>query len=328
MNIAVIGAGLIGRKRAQALPKDLKLSVICDIDRKRSEQFAKEFNCFPETSWEEVIKNKNIKALIISTTNKYLPIIAKQAILAGKHVLIEKPGARNLKELEDLKKTSQKRNVVVMFGYNHRYHPAILLAKKLIDSKKYGKILFMRAKYGHGGRLGYEKEWRFNKEIAGGGELLDQGTHLIDLVNFFNGPMELHSGLISSLFWKTSLEDSAFIILKNEQSMAYLSVTCVEWKNVFSFEIMLQTAQIQIDGLGRSYGKEKLTIYKMNKKMGPPRMKEFVFPDEDLSWKKENEIFMKKIQANTSSAQSLEDALYVLGIIDKIYSQNRQTIME
>lgn len=323
MNIAIIGAGLIGRKRAHALPKDFKLSVICDIDHNRSEQFAKEFNCFPENGWEEVVKNNNIKALIISTTNKYLPIIAKQAILAGKHVLIEKPGARNLKELKEIKKAYQKKKVVVMFGYNHRYHPAILLAKKFIDSKKYGKILFIRAKYGHGGRLGYDKEWRFNKEIAGGGELLDQGTHLIDLVNFFNGPMELHSGLISSLFWKTSLEDAAFIILKNKSSIASLSVTCVEWKNIFSFEIMLQTAKIQIDGLGRSYGKETLKLYKMSKKMGPPEMKEFVFPDEDFSWKKENELFLKKIQTNASSDDSLKEAGYVLETIDKIYSQNK-----
>lgn len=324
MNIAIVGAGLIGRKRAQALPKGVKLSLICDIDKKRADDFAKEFNCKSETDWKVVIKDKDIDATIISTTNKYLSIIAEAAILAGKHALIEKPGAKNLKELQKIVKAYQKRKVVLMFGYNHRYHPAIMLAKKLVDSKKYGKILFIRARYGHGGRLGYEKEWRFNKEISGGGELLDQGTHLIDLINYFNGEMELYSGLISKLFWKSSLEDSAFIILKrrNDNSMASLSATCVEWKNIFSFEIMLESAKIQIDGLGRSYGREKLTLYIMNPGMGPPKVQEFEFPEEDLSWKRENNIFFKRIRSNDTSEKPLKDAIYVMSIINKVYKQN------
>ncbi len=321
MNIAIIGAGLIGRKRAQALPKNIKLSIICDIDKKKGEQFAQDFNCSFETDWRETIKNPNIKALIISTTNKYLSIIAKEAIGMGKHVLIEKPGAKNLRELQELKKAYQKNKVVIMFGYNHRYQPAILLAKKLINSKKYGKILFIRARYGHGGRLGYEKEWRFNKEISGGGELLDQGSHLIDLINFLNEPMQLHSALISNLFWKTPLEDSAFIILKRGNSVAHLSATCVEWKNIFSFEITLQSAKIQIDGLGRSYGSEKLTLYIMSPQMGPPKVKEFEFAEEDLSWKRENDLFFKRIQSDNVSDNALKDAIYVMDIINKIYNQ-------
>lgn len=325
MNIAIIGAGLIGRKRAGALPENINLSIVCDVNKKRAKKFAGDFHCQFETNWKEVIKNPNIQALIISTTNKYLPIIARESILAGKHILIEKPGARNLKELQELEKTYQKRKVVIMFGYNHRYHPSILLAKKIIESKKYGKILFIRARYGHGGRLGYEKEWRFNKEIAGGGELLDQGSHLIDLINFFNGQMELHNGLISKLFWSTSLEDSAFIILKNkkENSVAFLSATCVEWKNIFSFEIILDTAKIQIDGLGRSYGEEKLTLFTMKPKLGLPKIKEFSFPEEDLSWKKENEVFFKKIKSGDTSNKSLKEAVYVLKIIEKVYKQNK-----
>lgn len=323
MNIAIIGAGLIGRKRAQSLPAGVNLSIICDIDKKRVEKFTREFSCKAESDWKKVVKNQRIQAIIISTTNKWLSIIAEAAILEGKHVLIEKPGAKNLKELRKIAKAHQKRKVVLTFGFNHRYHPAIILAKKIIDSKKYGNVLFIRAKYGHGGRLGYEKEWRFNKDIAGGGELLDQGTHLIDLVNYFNGKMELYSGLISKLFWKTSLEDAAFIILKRKNCMASLSATCVEWKNIFSFEIMLSTAKVQIDGLGRSYGREKLIFYTMSPEMGPPDVKEFSFPEEDLSWKKETAFFINKIKSKDYSNQSLEDTMYVLKIIDKIYKENQ-----
>lgn len=324
MNIAIVGAGLIGRKRAQSLPKGVKLILVCDTDKKKLEEFAKDFNCSMETNWKKVVKKSNVDAIVISTPNKYLAPIAQAAILEGKHVLIEKPGARNLKDLQKIVIAYKQRKVVVHFGYNHRFHPAIIKAKEIIDSKSYGPLLFIRARYGHGGRLGYEKEWRFNKDLAGGGELLDQGPHLIDLVNYFDGKMDLHSGMLGKLYWKSPLEDSAFIILKNKNysSIASLSVTCIEWKNIFSFEIMLQTAKIQIDGLGRSYGQEKLTLYLMGPEMGPPKIKEFYFPKEDLSWKRETETFIRKVKSNDFSDQSLEDVKYVLGIIDKVYKSN------
>ena len=164
MNIAIIGAGLIGKKRARALPKGVNLRVVCDVDREKAVKFSREFRCESESDWRKVVADPLIEAVIISTPNKYLSVIAASAIAHGKHVLIEKPGAKNLKGLQEITRAYRKRKVVVMFGYNHRYHPAIDKAKKLIDSKKYGGVLFIRAKNGHGGRLGYEKEWRFNKD--------------------------------------------------------------------------------------------------------------------------------------------------------------------
>ncbi len=322
MNIAIIGAGLIGRKRANALPKEVNLSTICDIDQQRATDFAKDFGCDIETDWRKVVKDPTIQGIIISTINKYLSLIAIEAILHEKHVLVEKPGARNLKELEKIAK-AHKGKSVVMFGYNHRYHPGILMTKKLIDSKKYGKVLFIRAKYGHGGRLGYEKEWRFNKDLAGGGELLDQGTHLIDLINHLAGEMDQVYGLTGNLFWKSQLEDSAFFILRNKRGqIAHLSVTCIEWKNLFCFEIMLKTAKIQIDGLGGSYGREKLTLYKMKPEMGPPELQEFLFDGEDNSWQDETKEFFDRIRKKIYNDRAIKDAMYVLSVVKKLYKRN------
>lgn len=322
MNIAIIGAGLIGRKRAIVLPKKVELSTVCDIEEQRAKEFAKDFNCTIETDWRKVVNNPKIEAVIISTINKYLVPITREAILRGKHVMVEKPGARNLKELKNVAKIYKKKTVLA-FGYNHRFHPGIIAAKKIIDSNKYGKILFIRAKYGHGGRLGYEKEWRFNKTLSGGGELLDQGTHLIDLVNHFCGQMNEVCGLTNNLYWNSKLEDSAFFILKNERGqIAQLSVTCVEWKNLFCFEIMLKTAKIQIDGLGGSYGKEKLTLYKMKPEMGPPDVEEFLFDEKDTSWQTETEEFFDRIKRKEYNDKAIKDAMYTLGIIEKLYRRN------
>lgn len=322
MKVAIIGAGLIGRKRAMSLPTGVKLEIICNRSSQKGQQLAGEFNCRYESDWKKVISDLSIDAIFIATSHDSLTQITIEAIKKNKHVFVEKPGARNFKEFEKIIKAYKKNPVVVMFGYNHRYHPSIQKAKEIIDSKKYGKVMFIRARYGHGARLGYEKEWRFQKEISGGGELVDQGPHLIDLVNYLVGTMDKAIGFTPTLFWKTKSDDSAFFILKNKKNQfAQLSVTCVEWKNIFSFEIMLQKAKIQIDGLGRSYGKEKLILYKMKPEMGPPDVEEFEFPDEDLSWKKENEIFFQKIKKHDYSPTSINDAYYVLKIIDKIYSQ-------
>lgn len=162
------------------------------------------------------------------------------------------------------------------------------------------------------------------KRYQGGGELIDQGPHLIDLVNYLVGPMNEVKGYIETMFWKTKLEDVAFWLMKNKKGqIAQLSVACVEWKNIFCFEIMLKTAKIQIDGLGRSYGKEKMTLYKMRPEMGPPEVEEFEFEEEDISWAIENKIFFDRIKKEDYSPTALEEGKYVHEIISKIYKLNK-----
>ena len=307
MNIAIIGAGLIGKKRALNLPEDVIIKYICDIDMVKGKNFAVEFNCIYEPDWKNIVIS-DVEAIFIATTHNWLSPIAVEAIKNGKHVFIEKPGAIDVSELDKITSAYNNNPRVVMFGYNHRYHPAIIKAKEIIDSKKFGKILFVRAKYGHGARLGYEKEWRFDKSLSGGGELIDQGPHLIDLCNYLVGPMDEVCGYTGRVFWNTPLEDTAFWVMKNNLGqLAELSVSCVEWKNIFSFEIMLNNAKIQIDGLGRSYGEEKLTLYKMKPEMGPPDVENFSFPEDDLSWKTENNLFFQRIKDNDFSIKPINN---------------------
>ena len=322
MDIAIIGAGLIGKKRAVNLPDNVNIKYICDIDEAKGKLFAKEFNCIYESDWRKIVKFE-VEAIFIATTHNWLTPIAVETLKNNKHVFIEKPGAINVKEIDKLINTYKLNPRVVMFGYNHRYHPAIIKAKDIIDSGKYGKVLFVRAKYGHGARLGYEKEWRFNQELSGGGELIDQGPHLIDLCNYLVGSMNEILGYVGTVFWKTNLEDTAFWIMRNNQGqMAELSVSCVEWKNIFSFEIMLKNAKIQIDGLGRSYGEETLILFKMKPEMGPPDVETFNFDQEDNSWNIENKVFFDSIVKKEYSLKPLLDARYVLEVINQIYKFN------
>ncbi len=323
IKIAIIGAGLIGRKRAKALPQEVKLKTVCDVNLELAKSFAKEFNCLATNKVEEIFSDKEIEAVIIATPNGFLFELAVKAIDAGKHVLLEKPGGRNKKEIEDTYNAWKKKKGVVFFGYNHRFHPAIAKAKEIVDSKQFGPVLFMRAKYGHGGRIGYEKEWRFNKELSGGGELVDQGSHLIDLTNYFIGPLSKIKSSTNTFFWKTSLEDTAFLILENGKQTSLLSVSAVEWKNLFCLEIMLEKAKLQVDGLGGSYGIEKLTIYKMKSEMGPPDLEEIKFDQPDNSWGLENKLFFEAIKNKDYSDKSFKQAFYVFDIIEKVYAENK-----
>lgn len=324
LRIAIIGAGLIGRKRAKALPAGIKLKIVCDVNLELAKSFAKEFNCSFTHNSQEIFSDPEINAVIIATPNGSLAELAVKSIEAGKNVLIEKPGGRTKKEIENIFNAWKKKKSVVFFGYNHRFHPAIAQAKEIVDSKQFGPVLFMRAKYGHGGRIGYEKEWRFKKELSGGGELVDQGSHLIDLTNFFIGSLAKVKSSINTFFWKTSLEDTAFMILENGKQTALLSVSAIEWKNLFCLEVMLEKAKLQIDGLGGSYGTEKLTVYKMKPEMGPPDMEGFVFDQLDISWESENKLFFEAIKNKDYSQEPFKQALYVFDIIEKVYAENKK----
>jgi len=323
IKVAIIGSGLIGNKRAKSLPKSFQVKVVCDIREESAKCLAEECCCGYDKSWEDVLENKEIDAVIIATANNCLTSIGVEAIKAGKHVLLEKPGARNPQEFKKLIEAHKKNPVVVRIGYNHRYHLALAKAKEIIDSKKYGEVMFMRARYGHGARLGYGKEWRFNPEISGGGELLDQGCHLIDLANFYVGEMETAIGFTEKMFWSKKLEDNSFFILRNKKGqIAHFTASCTEWKNIFVFEIMLEKAKIQVNGIGRSYGKETITLYKMKPEMGPPDVEEIDFPEEDVSWALENEEFFDAIRKKDYSDKRLREGYYAIQKVFDIYKFN------
>ena len=319
MNIGIIGCGYIGKKRAKTL-KGHNLLMVCDKDRSKAQHFDK------KTPWtddyKDVINNENIEIVIISTTNDFLVPIALYAAEKNKHILIEKPAAKSASELKVLMDFVKDRNIKIKVGFNLRYHPGLLIAKMIVDSGKLGELMFLRGRYGHGGRLGYEKEWRSDVKISGGGELIDQGVHLIDLSRWFLGEFKETSGSTHTYFWDMKVDDNSFISLQTEKGQkAWLHVSCTEWKNMFSLEIYGKKGKIQIDGLGGSYGKEKVMHYQMLPDMKPPLSTLWEF-DKDDSWQKEFDSFVGLIEKNLPVLnESLNDAYEALKIVDEVYKK-------
>jgi len=330
MKIGIVGAGLIGQKRAKALGRNHQLVAVADIDRGRAEKLAGDYaGCVAFEDWRQLIDFPGLELVIVATTNDMLTPVSLGAVLNDKHVLVEKPAARNAAELRELVEAARGRKGLVKVGFNHRFHPAFQKARQIWDSGEPGPLMYIRGRYGHGGRLGYEKEWRSIPEIAGGGELLDQGVHLLDLSRWFAGEFPSVTGHIGTYFWNMPVEDNGFLMLKTaEQQMAWLHVSCTEWKNLFSFEIFGRDAKLQIDGLGGSYGPERLTYYKMLPEMGPPETTAWEYPGEDNSWIAEFNYFSECIREGRQPEGNLHDALAALEIIETIYAANLNPSLE
>jgi predicted dehydrogenase len=324
VKVALIGAGFVGQKRACALPPEHQLVACVDTQLSRADAVAALHpGCLATTEVESVVSRSDVDAVIVSTAHASLAPTALAAAQAGKHILVEKPGARSAAELRPLLTAIEQRGLIAKVGYNHRFHPAFQRAHAMFDAGEIGELLFIRARYGHGGRLGYEREWRADPRIAGGGELLDQGSHLIDLSRWFAGDFAEVSGYITTYFWAMPVEDNAFVLLKTAAGQAaWLHASWTEWKNLFSFEIFGRIGKLQIDGLGGSYGPERLTYFRMLPELGPPETTVWEFAGPDRSWHLEFEHFAECIHSRAQPNGSLRDAFAVLELVSRVYAED------
>ncbi len=320
--VGLIGCGNIGQKRANALGA-ARLVACCDRIKDRAEALARLHHGAACENWREIVGRPDIDIVIVATTNEALAPMALGAIEAGKHVLVEKPAARSVEEIEPLIKAAARRNVCVRVGFNHRYHPGLIKAREIVDRGEVGELMFVRGRYGHGGRVGYDKEWRADPALSGGGELIDQGVHVIDLARWFLGDFTVVEGFAKTYFWPMPVDDNAFLLLRTANDRAaFLHVSCTEWKNLFSFEIYGRTGKLQIEGLGGSYGTERLTFYRMMPDMGPPETTSWEYPQPDQSWAIEFEEFLDDIEQRRTPSAGLTEAYAALQIVQKLYQRS------
>jgi len=257
VGLAIVGSGTVGRKRAAAL-SGARLLYACDLAASRAAEVARTVDgCQAVTDQAILLRDPAVEGVIVSTLNASLGPVSLAAVRAGKHVLVEKPGALTADELREVQDAAARSGVRVRIGYNHRFHPTMLKARELVDSGAVGPLMFVRGRYGHGGRKGYDREWRADPKLSGGGELIDQGVHLIDLAGWFLGEFAVVDGHCATYFWDMPVDDNAFLSLRTDGGQtAWLHVSCTEWKNLFSLEIYGRDGKVAIDGHergGRSY---------------------------------------------------------------------------
>ena len=321
MRFAIVGCGFIGLKRAAAISKLGHMTILA-VDRSgdRAAELAESFGARSAIDFRAAVEAADIDAVVVATPHAELSAIAAACLHAGKHVLVEKPGGRNLAEVSAVTEAADAAARVAKVGYNHRFHPAVLKAREIVDRGELGQLMFIRGRYGHGGRPGYEREWRFERSISGGGELIDQGSHLIDLAHWFLGEFTSIQAELRTFFWNAEVEDNVFLTLStSEGRIAWLHATWTEWKNLFSLEIYGRDGKLEVNGLGGSYGVESLTFYRMLPGMGPPETTRWEYPFADRSWETETAEFVAAINEGRRPIGDAAEAVGSMSVIERVY---------
>ena len=330
LRAAQIGAGKIGAKRVAASAPGQMIAV-ADVDLARADALAGACGAQAFQDWHEAVDLDAVNLVSVATTNNMLAVVAGYAIERGKHVLVEKPCALDSAELAPLVQLAKTRGVVFQAGFNYRFHPAMLRAKPLVESGAIGKLLHGTLRHGHGGRLGLEKEWRARPEVSGGGELLDQGVHLIDLVRWLAAD-EVRSAqaAVTTEFWPIQpLEDHAFCLLETSRGPWFsLESSLTQWKNLFYLELVGELGTLIVEGLGGSYGPERLTLVKRPATFGVPAIETEQFADPDDCWRAQWEDFILAVRLGREPNGSGADSLAALRVVEacRRSSQERKGI--
>jgi len=329
LSTAIIGLGVVGKRRKIFIEKNnnYKIIAISDI------RFKKDFKR------TDLLYFKNYKNLLdleldcvfITLPNYLAPIVTKEFLTRGINVFCEKPPGRTVGDVSSVIKVEKKSGAKLKYGFNHRYHGSVELAKKIINSKSLGEILNIRGLYGKSKILTYDKsDWRSKKKFAGGGILLDQGIHLLDLINYFSGPFVTFKSFVTNKYWNYDVEDDVFSIFKNKKNVvASIHSTAVEWQHKFRMEISLQKGSLELNGIlsgSKSYGRESIVISNVFKtKYSTKIKKKIVYFKKDISWKKEidefaNVLLRKAKIINGTSKEALE----VMKMVYKIYKNDKR----
>jgi predicted dehydrogenase len=249
LRVGIVGCGLIGQKRARALGPAGRVVACADPDEDRARAAAVHDGARVFSDWRQLVSLPDVDVVVVATPHDTLAPITLAAVEAGKHVLVEKPAARSPAELKPVIEAAQRRRAKVHVGFNHRYHRSFRKAREIFESGALGELMFVRARYGHGGRIGYDQEWRARPEISGGGELIDQGPHLIDLARWFLGDFSEVQGFAHTYYWSMPVDDNGFMLLKTpRRQVAFLHASCTEWKNLFSMEIYGREGKLDVSG--------------------------------------------------------------------------------
>jgi predicted dehydrogenase len=322
MKIGIVGCGLIGYRRAvvaQQTGDDVLL--VADLNPEVAGKTAASLHTEGTQEWQAVTGHPQIEAVVVATFNKFLLPVTVDALKHGKHVLCEKPLGRNAEEAGAMVQAAARSNRILKTGFNHRHHPAVWKAHELALSGQIGPLMAIRAAYGHGGRPGYDQEWRANADLAGGGELLDQGVHIVDLCRWFLGDFVQVSGMLGTWFWQVApLEDNGFALLRTAAGqIATIHTSWTQWKNLFRFEIFGQNGYLLVEGLGGSYGVERLTLGIRRPESGPPEQETWEFPGPDISWQAEWAEFKAAIREERQPTGNGHDGYQAARVLDGIY---------
>ncbi|MBI4354486.1 MAG: Gfo/Idh/MocA family oxidoreductase [Candidatus Omnitrophica bacterium] len=333
MNVLLVGYGYMGKIRHRVLRQHPSVRTITVVDPALDASSELGQTMLPAGA---AIPWDGVDAVFVCTPNYVTAALCAEAIRRCGRVFCEKPPGRNWEEFRHIAETAATvRDPILMFGFNHRLHPSVQAAKALVGEGDLGEILYVKGTYGKSGGLHFRQNWRSQLALAGGGILLDQGIHLLDLFHLFLGRLSVVDAILTDSFWGCGVEDNAFLLLRNDQGIpAFLHSSATLWKHTFRIEIGCAKGYVVASGFlsqTGSYGREQLVIGKRQFEdeamaLGNPR-EEIIYFDRDESWEKEVQEFLSAVKERRPAQHgTLDDAQEVMRLIRDAYAvAERQT---
>ena len=323
--VGIAGYGVVGKRRHEALKKihDFEVTSLSDISFKDEDNLLN-LNCYSD--YKDLINNEDLDILFISLPNNHAASATLLGLKKNLHVFCEKPPAKTLSELMPIKEHLEKTDLKLMYGFNHRFHSSVIHAKKIIDSDELGKIVNLKGIYGKSNMISFNQtDWRTDREKSGGGILLDQGIHMLDLMNYFVGGFNNIFSIIQNTFWNFDVEDNAFVLMQNDDGIiGQLHSSATQWRHTFNLDITLKKGSLILGGLltsSKSYGDETLKIIYADpdNDKGNPK-EEIINFDEDISWDMEIKRFTDAVRNSDKIKNgSIDQAIEIMDLIEKIY---------
>lgn len=328
--VGIIGFGKMGRIRAELLQESGRARVVAVADP-GAEKPAPE-----GAEWlspKGVLTDSRVEAVFICSPNVFNKPYTIAALEAGKHVFCEKPPAFTAAEVDEIREAEAASGKVLMYGFNHRHHESIAKIKEMVDSRAYGKVLWMRGRYGKSVDQSFYDDWRSSRDLAGGGILLDQGIHMLDLFLYMVGDFDDVQAYVSNLYWELDIEDNVFAMMRNSKTgvVASLHSTMTQWRHLFSLEIFCERGYYVLNGLktsSESYGEEILSIAQ-NRTTAPAARwedEERIHYTTNNSWRSEIDQFLDGVQNGAKiRIGNSTDARTLMNLVDRIYASDSQS---
>ena len=328
--VGIAGYGVIGKKRQHFIDLNPNLITVSVCDSKIEQMNIQNSNLQTFNNVDEMLQKVHLDILFVCLSNDVAAETVIKGLKAGLHVFCEKPPGRNLQDILEVISTEKEHpNQKLMYGFNHRYHDSVKEALSIVRKKDFGSVLNVRGVYGKSKIINYESNWRTQRQFAGGGILLDQGIHMVDLMRLFAGEFEQIYSFISNDFWKHDVEDNAYALMKTKENIvAILHSSATQWRHKFQLDITLERGQLILAGIlsgTKSYGAETLTIVQASEHDSGDPKEVMIRYNVDPSWQEEIEYFTNCIINNKIiETSSSFDAFKTMETVFKIYCADQK----
>ncbi len=329
LRVGIAGFGVVGRRRRAFVDQNPHLRTVAVSDISFGSDGVNDgvqFFADYRSLFEE-----ELDVMVVCLPNHLAPLATIGALEKGLHVFCEKPPGRTVEDIRDVIEVERSRpGLKLKYGFNHRYHDSVIDAKRIIDSGQFGPIVNIRGVYGKSSIIPFASGWRAERQYAGGGILLDQGIHMLDMIRLFAGEFEEVKSFVSNSYWNHDVEDNAFAIMRSRNGcVAMIHSTATQWQHRFRLEVTLRDALLELTGIlsgSKSYGEERLRVIPRTEGSSVGSFTEtWTSYLDDHSWQREIDEFAELVVTGSPVRNGTsDDALKVMELVYRIYSADDQ----